>query len=392
MASTSMSPMASPPGTALNSPPRTGASFNLSLVAPDEPQDRMKVYNPATVEALAAAGSAHPSQTSSIARQPQRRAASAASAQEMRRAEFRAQNRELLRYKHEQQLQKTLARHRHGREKKKEEEHEKFEELYETLVNEEQSFVDDVKEFLQTQARHEVRKREALHREWDEAVYQKVQADIDRQLAKRSVAEISARRYALMDDYVRVSNTKAYGLFRDIIIPEEYDPMIAHDNPLKYDSRVRFDPCKLELRMHAPDGLLSGSKSGGFSRGEPPSHRFPPTMWDKLEATPHGRFNKMMSAPMSAEKAATLKSSVVNDHFNVIFGREVIDREFPKGKRCFPKSSAGGGHAEGHQLGSADEVIFGHDIDGSTGVIGREERPGASHLDMQAVQASLQEI
>ena len=50
--------------------------------------------------------------------------------------------------------------------------------------------------------------------------------------------------------------------------------------------------------------------------------------------------------PLSPEfsQAATLKSSVVNDHFNVIFGREVIDREFPKGKRCFPKSGAGGGH------------------------------------------------
>ena len=49
-----------------------------------------------------------------------------------------------------------------------------------------------------------------------------VQAEINAHLDKRSVAEISARRYALMDDYVRVSNTKAYGLFRDIIIPEEY--------------------------------------------------------------------------------------------------------------------------------------------------------------------------
>ena len=380
-ASQSMSPVASPPGTA------TGA-FNLSLVPPDEPQDLVKVYNPATTAALAAAASAYPSQTSSVARQPRVRASSAASAEEMRRAEWRAINRERLRYKHEQQLQKTLARHRHGREKKKEEEHEKFEELYSTLVNEEQGFVSDVKEFLKTQARHEVRKREALHREWDEAIYQQVQADIDRQLAKRSVAEISARRYALMDDYVRVSNTKAYGLFRDIIIPEEYDPMIAHDHPLKYDSRVRFDPCKLELRMHAPDSLLSGSKSGGFQRGEAASHRFPPTMWDKLEATPHGRFNKMMAAPMSAEKAATLKSSVVNDHFNVIFGKEVIDREFPKGKRCFPKGGARGDV----RLGQADEVIFGHDIDGSTGTVGKEERAGSSHLDMQAVQDSIQSI
>ena len=166
-ASTSMSPIASPPGTA------TGV-FKLSLVAPEEPQDLMKVYNPAQAAALATAAD-HPSLTSSsVGRQPRVRASSAASAEDLRRTEHRALHRERLCYKQEQALQKTLSRHRHGREKKREEEHAQFEGLYERLVTEEHSFVADVKDFLKTQARHDVRKREELHREWDDQIYQKV--------------------------------------------------------------------------------------------------------------------------------------------------------------------------------------------------------------------------
>ena len=48
---------------------------------------------------------------------------------------------------------------------------------------------------------------------------------------------------AQMDDYIKVSNTKRYGVYRDIIIPEEYDPLTPHEaiihyaNPTKYDAR-----------------------------------------------------------------------------------------------------------------------------------------------------------
>ena len=70
-----------------------------------------------------------------------------------------------------------------------------------------------------------------------------VQAEINAQLEKRNINDISAKRYALLDEYVRVSNSKTFGLFRDIIIPEEYDPLTPHEaiihyaNPTKYDAR-----------------------------------------------------------------------------------------------------------------------------------------------------------
>lgn len=126
--------------------------------------------------------------------------------------------------------------------------------------------------------------------------------------------------------------------------------MIAHENGLMYDSRLRYDPCKLELRMHSAPLLDEKRRGGGFARNSDASDRFPPTMWDQLEATPYGRFNKLMPPPMSVEEAATFRSAVVNDHFAIPRGKPVTDREFPRGKRCFPGAK-----------GAADNVQLGED-------------------------------
>ena len=103
-------------------------------------------------------------------------------------------------------------------------------------------------------------------------------------------------------------------------------------------------------RVWSVQALGLEQQRAGYQLAEEASHRFPPTMWDKLEATPHGRFNKMMAPPMSLAEANTYKSSVVNDHFEINRTKEVTDREFPKGKRCFPGSK-----------GRMDSVVLGED-------------------------------
>ena len=277
------------------SPPRSpggadSSEFTLRLSL-TEPENRVKVYSRATTAQLADTRGFPGANTSSISQLLPRtgvsKRAAAAQAHEDRVHGLRERNREILRDRHQMQLEKTLARHRRGREREKDKEHTKFEAMYASVVAEEAGFIQDVEAFMHAQARNEVRKREALHKQWDEAIYQKVQAEINAHLDKRNINDISAKRYALMDEYVRVSNSKAYGLFRDIIIPEEYDPMTAHDDPIKYDSRERFDPCKLELRGAAAE--LGPASVSGFAKGGDPSHRFPPTMWDKLEVRPPRR-------------------------------------------------------------------------------------------------------
>ena len=203
----------------------TEFALKLSLT---EPENRVKVYSRATtaqlpVETLTRRFAGNTSSVSQLLpRTGGSRRPSAAQAEAARVAAFREKNREILRQRHYRQLEKTLARHRRGREREKEREHTKFEEMYASVVAEEAGFIQDVEAFMHAQARQEVRKREALHKQWDEAIYQKVQAEINAQLEKRDINDISAKRYALLDEYVRVSNSKTFGLFRDIIIPEEY--------------------------------------------------------------------------------------------------------------------------------------------------------------------------
>ena len=255
----------------------TEFALKLSLT---EPENRVKVYSRATTAQLPVETRRFAGSTSSVSQLLPRtggtRRPTAAQAEAARVAAFREKNREILRQRHYRQLEKTLARHREGREREKEREHTKFEEMYASVCAEEAGFIRDVEAFMHAQARQEVRKREALHKQWDEAVYQKVQAEINAQLEKRNINDISAKRYALLDEYVRVSNSKTFGLFRDIIIPEEYDPMTAHNDHIKYDARERFDPCKLELRGAAAE--LGPAAVSGFAKGGDPSHRFPPTM------------------------------------------------------------------------------------------------------------------
>jgi len=275
---------------ASSSPPRSpGAdssdfALRLSLT---EPENRVKVYSrAATAQLTDTRGFA--GNTSSVSRLLPRtggaKRPSAEQAHAARVAGLRENNREILRQRHQRQLEKTLARHRRGREREKDKEHTKFEAMYASVVAEEAGFIQDVEAFMHAQARQEVRKREALHKQWDEAIYQKVQAEINAHLDKRNINDISAKRYALMDEYVRVSNSKTFGLFRDIIIPEEYDPMTAHGDFIKYDARERFDPCKLELRGAAAE--LGPAAVSGFAKAGDLSDRFPPTMWDKLEVGP----------------------------------------------------------------------------------------------------------
>ena len=95
----------------------------------------------------------------------------------------------------------------------------------------------------QSHTRNEARRKQALHSEWHEKVYDRVQRKIDAELSRRSSKEVTERLNAQMDDYIKVSNTKRYGVYRDIIIPEEYDPLTPHEaiihyaNPTKYDAR-----------------------------------------------------------------------------------------------------------------------------------------------------------
>jgi len=98
---------------------------------------------------------------------------------------------------------------------------------------EEATFVQDLGNYLEARDRSRLHRKSTLCREWQEKVYQHIQTQIDEQLDAISSEQLTARRRQLMEDYIRTSNMKTYGLYRDIILEHEFDQwfesIVLHD-------------------------------------------------------------------------------------------------------------------------------------------------------------------
>jgi hypothetical protein len=100
-----------------------------------------------------------------------------------------------------------------------------------------------------------------------------------------------------------ITNKKS-AIFRDIIIESEYDPLEPNRRAIKARTGKLKDPTLHilqktvdEMVMLDPDYGKSGENRGG-------KYTLPTEMWasGKIEATPHGRFGKMMASANNEEK------------------------------------------------------------------------------------------
>lgn len=176
-------------------------------------------------------------------------------------------------------------------------------------MSEENKFLDDVDTFLQNREHAKQIRKQHLFQDWQEKVYGNIQRQIESQLAALSVEEISGRRRALLEDYIRVSNEKAHGLFRDIIIEAEYDPLVARQHAIGYHINDSFDPIKLELNQKAAIELGRRPQRHELGRST-----LDMKMWDKLDTTPYGRFDRF--AGLEPPKAPSQCSRIMFDHYS----------------------------------------------------------------------------
>jgi len=206
---------------------------------------------------------------------------------------------------------------------------------------EEVEFVGEVDKMLKDRERQAQRKTRQLYNKWEAEIYEPIQNQLHHAVNARNTHNISKRNAALMQRFLEVSNAKEpHGVFRDIVIESEYDPMHAHDlTRMTYDPRTAFDPCKLELHRSAP---RAGSHSRippwdiGSTRPAPGVvPRLSVKMWDKLESTPYGRLGKLVPDPHA--KPYALTNNVMRDGFAIERSYDLVSREIPKGKRCFPR-------------------------------------------------------
>jgi hypothetical protein len=124
------------------------------------------------------------------------------------------------------------------------------------------------------------------------------------------------------------------------------DPLEPNKRCIKAKTGYLKDPVKIDAQKAAAEGAMLGP---GVATG--PKHKLCKETLDvqlwasgQIEATPYGTFAKIMdksrtSGGAGAEdgaKSATMRSSVVFDHFDYPTGRAAIDKEMPRGKRIHP--------------------------------------------------------
>lgn len=174
-------------------------------------------------------------------------------------------------------------------------------------------------------------KKKKQYDTWNAEVYGHISEKINTELGQRSYKQIHSEKLKHFDKFLDVTNAKG-SVFRDIIIESEYDPLIPNRNCIKVKSERIKDPIKRAVQR------TNEEKSLPLNTKAQPRETLDVLEWatGKIEATPHGFFAKMMSGdkPRNSEKSKTMASKVAEslDQYNISRGREVLDKEFPRGK------------------------------------------------------------
>jgi len=200
-----------------------------------------------------------------------------------------------------------------------------------TSVFEGHQLVDEIEKDMTLKDMNELNKQRRKFEDWNTNVYGKIHGDITRQLNERPYQEVNVNRRRDFQQFLDATNTKG-ALFRDIIIPEEYDPLAPNRRCIRAQPKTIDDPVKRVLaRRDEEERMLEGPKPQ-VPLGRKSDLKLEHWASGKIEATPHGFFARMMAKPQG--KGDNLyASSIVLDHYNIATGRAVVNAEFPRGKR-----------------------------------------------------------
>ncbi|GLD97223.1 hypothetical protein PINS_up005906 [Pythium insidiosum] len=183
-----------------------------------------------------------------------------------------------------------------------------------------------------------------MHDEWQHGVFEKLNDPVVTKVGALDAKALNQHKHDAYQKFLDITNKKG-GLFRDIIIESEYNPL--HDAQcLTYRTKVD-DPVKRVIRRREEeDAIVAGSNndtadvcsgSGGAAAVDRlgRNDNLDVKLWSRgvFESTPYGYFHKMMNARPTSESAKTHASRVKFDHYNVEYGAEAVQRELPKGKR-----------------------------------------------------------
>ena len=196
-------------------------------------------------------------------------------------------------------------------------------------------FLDVVDKNISLHDEAELNKVKRQFGEWNTNVHARIQDNISSKLNSKDYKSMLKEKNDDYQKFLDITNKKS-AIFRDIIIESEYDPLEPNRRAIKAKTGKLKDPTLHilqktvdEMVMLDPDYGKSGENRGG-------KYTLPTEMWasGKIEATPHGRFGKMMASANNEEKRKRApRSKVVFDEYDYPKGKEAIDAEMPRGKR-----------------------------------------------------------
>ncbi|KXZ46813.1 hypothetical protein GPECTOR_40g547 [Gonium pectorale] len=216
------------------------------------------------------------------------------------------------------------------------------------------------------------KKKEALHAEWTSKVFDTIQGRLQAAVDSRDPRDIESRLKGQYDAYLHTTNTKV-GVFRDVIIEQDYNPLTAGQAAIRIPTGDIQDPLKRDmlkgererqLMMSSGTLLASGSGRGGLGssgrsasagpQGAGPGlgkETLDTRAWGELAvtATPYGHCNDGMGAyivrPLSGSAVRT-NSRVPMDHYDFPRGNEAAAAETTPGKRLVPGPEQRRGRAD----------------------------------------------
>lgn len=237
------------------------------------------------------------------------------------------------------------ARRRAEKERRKEQD---FAGRLEAVAREGETFVRDVGRGLKENEERSQRKKERLHIEWTERVFAPVQERLNDDVDAAPAHEIERRRRKQFEQFLEESNKKG-GLFRDIIIEADYDPIASREANRR---TVRAPGVALRDPTHlATNALRAKDALPRIGDGHDPQEVPPPppdgretmeiTLWDKVESTPHGRYSDKPIKTVDPSKPHRGKTTLTLNHYVPPLvpaeHRQLLTHELGGKGKCIPK-------------------------------------------------------
>ncbi|XP_013421901.1 protein FAM228B isoform X2 [Lingula anatina] len=101
--------------------------------------------------------------------------------------------------------------------------------MYNSVLDVEDNFVKDIDAFLAAKEVHDLRKKEILHKKWNDQVHEPIRKEVIKEMGGPAYKQLDRRKRQIYKEYLEFTNQKGH-VFLDTVDPAEYCPLGLHVN------------------------------------------------------------------------------------------------------------------------------------------------------------------